>query len=236
MRMKCKHPLFPLLGLTWALFPSAAVVFANPSSNYALKYDAALPQARIVLIIPGFGQKITDPAFHMIANAYQAKGITPVLVAIDWNRLKPRSLADTAAQLSLEIRRDFPNAHVLLFGFSLGAVLAYKLSESIHPKHALLCSMSPVFEEDHKLQPFFLQQLLGLIFDYSSHPLTYNRHQEKGLIFLYADHESFLINPMILAQRRILFANQRITIVKNAGHQLNPAYLGEIKKQVLEIE
>lgn len=226
------------LGLAWLLPVAGCSVQPSamaPPAVYSLQYDTAAPRERVALIIPGLGQKISDPVFRLIADDYQAKGILPVLVAIDWKRVGLHGFTTAAAQIGSGIRRAFPGARMFLFGFSFGAVVAYELSGSLHPDQVLLCSLSPMFVEDREFQFFPLRQIMQLMLKDAGHPLSYAHNRSWYFIFLYGDHDSFLINQAIIAHRRALFPNNRTIIIKNAGHKLSPAYLGAIKKLVSEI-
>jgi hypothetical protein len=154
---------------------------------------------------------------------------------MDWKRMGLHGFARAAGQVSSGVREVFPRARVFLFGFSFGAVLAYELSETLHPVHVLLCSMSPVFDEDRVFQFFPLKQAMNYFIQDAASPLSYARYRDKCFVFLYGEHESFLINPAIIAHRCAWFKGNQIVIVKNARHKLEAGYLNAIEKMVSEI-
>lgn len=202
---------------------------------FSLQSDLSMPRNRVALIIPGVGQKTSDAEYHMIGDYYKSKGIRPIYVDIDWKRSGLNSLATAASQISSEIIKSYRGSTIYLFGFSSGAVIAYKLSESSNPAHTLLCSMSPVFAEDRKYQISPLRQFMGLVADYSSNHLSYSHNERRCFVFLYGDRE-FLINKSIIEHRKSVFTCSKTITVQGAGHNISdPAYLAAIKNIVTEI-
>jgi|GEM_PF-1684475 len=199
---------------------------------YSITFDRAAPRARAALIIPGAGEQPSDAAYLAIAEAYQARRITPVLVAIDWARVRARDVAPAVEGIAAGIREDFPGARIYIMGFSFGAVMAYRLAAPLHPEHVMLCSMSPLFDEDIQRQPWIIRRMMTYFLD--GHPLAYD-YRDPGLHFLYGEHDSFIIHHGIIAHRRALFAHNRTLVVKNARHKLEGGYLETVQRLIAEI-
>ncbi len=218
----------------------AGGLFLAPRSNdrfYQLGYTPSASFKKIAVIFTGVGQQTTNLEYTKIGRYYLSKGITPIYVDIDWRRVGLNHLSETADQLGAVICTSFPHSKVYLFGFSFGAVMAYKVSERIASEQALLCSMSPVFDEDRKLQQFPFKQLLGLITNDSKQKLTFAHSRSKGIILLYGEHDSFLINPRMIYFRKNSIANNVSVIVKDAHHDVSGgSYLRAIKTYVEAIE
>jgi hypothetical protein len=202
---------------------------------FSFHCESSLSISRIVLIIPGKMQKTSDEAYHKVGNYYVSKGITPVFIDINWEDVGLNDIAIAASQVSKEIMNIYPDKHIYLFGFSFGAAIAYKISESIHPDHVVLCSMSPVFEEDRPYHIFPFRQIIGILSDYPSNQLSYNHNEGKCFVFLYGNHDSFLLNKSIIENRKSVFSCNKTIIVKDAGHKLEASYLEAIKAVVSEI-
>lgn len=209
---------------------------ATPKQQmFSLQSDLAMSHNRVAVIIAGMDQKTSRAEYHTIGEYYKSKGIAPVYVDIDWKHTGLNNLATAASQMSAEIKRTYPDSTIFLFGFSFGAVIAYKLSESINPVHTLLCSMSPVFTEDRNYQIFPFRQVMGMMTDYSSNHLAYSPNEGRCLVFLYGARE-FLINKSIIEHRKSVFVNSKTITVQDTGHDIaNPGYLGVIKRVVSEI-
>jgi hypothetical protein len=210
------------------LFGHAAYASAE-ALPFSLRCDSPPPHDRIVLIVPGMRQKTSDAEYRAVGEYYAARGIAPVFVDIEWGFLGINYLGATAADIGAEVKKTYRDARICLFGFSFGAVIAYKMSGPVHPVHALLCSMSPVFSEDRPCLILPFRLLMGWVSDYSSNRLTYAHDEGECLTFLYGDHDSFLINKSIIDRRRSAFVHSKVVIVKGAGHDLGPAYLEAIK-------
>jgi len=194
-----------------------------------------MPRNRIALIIPGTGRKTANTEYQRVGDYYKSKGITPIYVDINWKHAGLANFATAASQIGTDIKKAYPDSKIFLFGFSFGAVIAFKLSESISPAHSLLCSMSPVFAEDRKYQLLPLRPVMWLVAAYSSNHLSYAHSEGRSFVFLYGDSE-FLINKSIVRHRKSVFANSKTITVQGVGHTLSdPAYLAAVKNIVEEI-
>jgi hypothetical protein len=217
-------------------------VFLNgywvPSSfrknHFSLHYDASMPRDSIVIIIPGMHQNYSDPGYDSIGAFYTRRGITPVYAHIDWKAVGLNTLSATALRISTMLKDTFPNTHFFLFGFSFGAALSLKLSQSIQAEQVLLCSMSPIFHEDLNYLPGPVRLLLHCITNYSINGLSYSSSLGTCLHFLYGDHDHFVINKAVVQNRKAAFKCNETTVVKNAEHSIsNRQYLEAIRESVL---
>jgi hypothetical protein len=220
-----------------------AIAFDGCASNsshtpeyFSIKYDSSLSRSNLVLIIPGLHQVCSDPGYDSIGAFYKTKGITPVYVTINWRAVGFNKLSAAALKISDMLKDSFPQSNVYLFGFSFGAVICLKVSQSTRVNHLLLCSMSPLFAEDrvHQIVPF--RQIMGMVIDYSSSGLSYSSSRETCLEFLYGDHDSFVINKAIIKSRKAFFTCNETRMVSNARHDISgKSYLEAIKQVVQRI-
>lgn len=225
--------LFILIVLTWDGYAANS---SYPKNLFSIHYDVSMPHDNIVLIIPGMNQTDSDPGYDSVGGYYKSKGISPVYVNIDWKAVGIGKLSDAALQIDSMLKDSFPDSHVFLFGFSFGAVISLKLSQLICAEQIILCSMSPLFEEDRVYQIFPFKQIMGLVTDYSTNGLSYSSSLGTCVYFLYGDHDSFVINKSIIKNRKTSFKCDETRIVSNAGHNISShSYLKAIKQIVQKI-
>lgn len=229
----------PLLNLCVILLLTLCGCGSQPSSLthlFSIQFDSSMPRNDIVLILPGFNQSSTSPGYGSIGDFYKRKGITPVFVNIDWKLVGVNRLSDAALEIDTMLKSTFPQSHLFLFGFSFGAAIALKISQSEKAEQVVLCSMSPVFSEDRRYQVFPFKQLMGLILKYSKNGLSYSNSLGQCVFFLYGIHDNFLINKTIIQNRRSSFKCNETIMVDGAHHNISSGnYLAEIEKIVQRI-
>ncbi len=210
-------------------------VQAQSAADFTLRTDATQPHRAIALILPGMGHHTQEPAYLAIGGFYQACSVTPVYVDFKWRQVHINNLADTAETLARTITAQYPGARVRLFGFSVGAALAFKVSEALPSDQVVLCSMSPVFVEDCEQQSFPFRPLTRWMADFSHNRMTWAQHPALNYCFFYGEHESMLINSAIIKKRENGFPGSPMRVVEAAGHELTPAYLLEIERVIGEV-
>lgn len=152
-----------------------------------------------IYIIPGWQESSKYKIYQSLASLAKEKGYEVVFYDINWN--KPFS-----AQI-FEVQKNS-----VIFGFSLGAILAYLIAQDYECQKLILASMTPLRSfKDEKLKNE-LSDLLGksLIDDISKKLLSKNRALKQ--IMLYGDKEE----------------EQGDIIVPDTGHRLNTRYNKEI--------
>lgn len=100
--------------------------------------------AKIVYIIPGFGESVKLKGYQKIINSFKLKGFKPVTIKIDWNY---KVLSDYVVQFLSQLAHK-KSDKVYVLGFSYGALIAFITSEQVKPDIQFLCSLSPHFKED----------------------------------------------------------------------------------------
>lgn len=203
---------------------------------FSIHYDSSIPRSNIAVIIPGMNQTYADPGYDSVGYYFKSRGIIPVYVNINWKAFGLNDLSTTVLEIDTMLMDSFPDSHVFLFGFSLGAVISLKLSQLLHAEHVLLCSMSPAFAEDRTYQAFPFKQLMSLFTGNVLNGLSYSSSLKECVYFFYGDHDSFLINSAIIRNRKVSFKCNETIIVKNARHNISDKqYLRAIDKILQKI-
>jgi esterase/lipase len=181
-------------------------------------------------------QTCSDPGYDSVAAVYKSIGVSPVYVSINWKAVGINDLSTAAFQIKKMLEDSFPESHMYLFGFSFGAVITLKLSQLITTDHILLCSMSPLFAEDRNYQIFPFRQILSIVTDYSKNGLSYSSSKKTCVVFLYGDHDSFVINKAIIQHRKDFFTCNQTTIVPDARHNISDSsYLTTIRQTIHKV-
>ncbi len=93
---------------------------------------------KIIYIIPGFGENCNLIRYKNLAIALQNKGYTVKLVNPEWYR-----------PLSEQVFK--PEKDSVIFGFSLGSVIAYLIASKYKCKKIIFGSLSPIHLYTYKL-------------------------------------------------------------------------------------
>src|SRR4030042_5586165 len=112
---------------------------------------------KVAFIIPAFSESTNDEPYEAIALAFKRKGIESIPVNISWKRT---TLSDNIDQFLRQYKK-VKAKEFYLFGFSLGAYIAFIASAKIKTKAQILCSLSPCFKEDLPYAGKFLMKVLG---------------------------------------------------------------------------
>jgi pimeloyl-ACP methyl ester carboxylesterase len=103
---------------------------------------------KIVYLVPGYGEShLKERGWSKVAKLFEAKGITPIHVDINWKRNSPERFSDYTDDFLKEFKKP-KNTEIFVLGFSFGANIAFLTAAQTKPKALILCSLSPYFEED----------------------------------------------------------------------------------------
>lgn len=156
---------------------------------------------KLLYIIPGWQEHGNDAPYQQLANAAQEKGYEVVCPDVDWR-----------TPLSQQI---FPvTQDSVVFGFSLGAILARLVAQQHPCRHLILASMTP----DHNfINPEIKKALVDLVgkefVDDIIGSLASTNQAEKQTT-LYGELEKEPADILVL----------------HTEHELNDAYIKEIVK------
>jgi hypothetical protein len=211
----------------------------NTSSDiaYTLHVDGEEQTRNIAVIIPGQNESPALSQYQTIGRYYQQAGIAPLWVEFNWKTLTLKNFTEASRLILTDLTQQYPDAEIHLFGFSLGAVIAFKMSEMSGFPTTVLCSLSPAFQEDIRSHPFPLRFMMKQFGNYPDNGLVLSPATKgKTLVFLYAERDSRLISENIIIARTSIYPESRIIIVKDAKHDLSgQAYLDTIGDIIDEI-
>ena len=188
---------------------------------------------RVAYILPGYREShLKQGGYTKMAKFFEAQGITPVHVEIDWRRQKPERLSDYTEQFLRVYKREKDTA-VYILGFSYGAMIAFLTAAQTKPDVLVLCSLSPYFEEDLKnLKPAWLRSWKKdfIESDYSFAKLASRIKSKTYLIVGEKEHASCLIRARDAKKK---LSDSHLRVVRGAKHKIGQKqYLAAIEKVV----
>lgn len=150
-------------------------------------------------IIPGWKETCRRKSYQLLAKAAAKKGYEIVFKNVNWKQ-----------KLSTQI---FPiEKNSVIFGFSLGAVLARLIVQKYECKHVLLASMTPLScFKDREVRKALID-ILGLKFVNDVKKNLKPTHKAKKQTILYGDKEE----------------EKADILVPTTGHEISGEYIKEI--------
>ena len=180
-------------------------------------------QKQKLYIIPGWGEtprfKNSRELIDIVSEKYE---VVPI-----------RYVSKKGALLSenLKIVRDqlkSPTNKSIVLGFSMGALFAYILASEIKFEKVIICSISPILEND---LDFYAPKDVHKIFtDREIKNLKTLKYKKLKCpaVFLYGDKEG---EEETFRTKELYKKNGgRIIVIKNQDHSMSGAYLENIKK------
>ncbi len=104
---------------------------------------------KVIYILPGYGEAGDNQRHEKLEAIFRAQGLTPIHVNIPWQKTQPERIPDYVKQFLTAYNR-LKGVEKYVFGFSLGATIAFVVATKIKPKGIILGSLSPYFIEDQK--------------------------------------------------------------------------------------
>jgi len=154
---------------------------------------------KIIYIIPGWKESSRYKIYQAFATLAEKKGYNAIFYEIDWSR-----------PLSSQI---FPvQKDAVVFGFSLGAILARLIAQEYACRKLILASMTPLHSFKDKKMKNELAGLLGQAFVEDISKKLRAKHHARNQVIIYGDREE---EPGDI-------------IVPRTGHRLNARYAEEI--------
>ena len=156
---------------------------------------------KILYIIPGFEETCRRKPYKSLKKIAEKKGYEVVFQNVDWKR-----------KLSDQI---FPvPGEAVVFGFSLGAILAWLVAQKYSCRHVILASMTPHYSfTDPKIKKACID-LLGSKFTHDVIKNLHSKHQAGKQTIIYGDLEE----------------EDGDIIVPNTDHELSDSYIKQIEK------
>jgi pimeloyl-ACP methyl ester carboxylesterase len=156
---------------------------------------------KVLYVIPGWKDSCKDKRYQQLAAAAKKKGYNVVCHDIDWSR-----------SLSPQVFAVPENA--VVFGFSLGAILAWLVAQRYPCQHIILASMTPHYSfTDPEIKKALIDLVGAQVVADVIRDLRPG-HQAQSQTILYGDQEE----------------EQADILVPNTGHELNSTYIEEVMK------
>ncbi len=153
-------------------------------------------------IIPGWTETCRRRQYQNLAKAVRKNGLEVVFRNIDWNKNLSKQI--------FEIEKDS-----ILFGFSMGAIVARLVAQEYKCKLIIFASMTPLRHFRGGEQEKFLVDAIGkrVVADVKKHLKSEIKSKK---ILMYGDKEN----------------EKADIVVKNTGHEISEDYIKEILKLI----
>ena len=185
------------------------------------------------LIIPGFSER-EDDRYRRIASAFRGIGATPVFVPIVW----PRTVITQNVEQFRPVYARYDPATTVVFGYSLGAMVAYMAARERSPAALILASVAPWFAEDVPERSHYHTRVIGsrrlsvyrgITFDDGAHRVT------SRTTILVGERE-IKQWPIFLTRARAVHAaisGSDLITVPRARHEIgHPKYMRAIERAI----
>lgn len=178
------------------------------------------PSIMKLYLIPAYEETIRNQGYRRIISAAEKKGYSVVVLDL---QLKDNSLSDLVNE-AVKIIKKTPNCAV--FGFSTGALIAYRISTFVPIKKGLFCSVSPILGNDI---PKNIRPYIKLFGEESVNELKksdYGVSLAKQPLFFCGEKEG---RKMLNKTKELSQLSYGQTIViKNNEHELNSEYVKKV--------
>lgn len=187
------------------------------------------------LIVPGFNES-ENKYYRQLEKWFHDAGIAPKFVPIMW----PRTVLTQNIEEFRKTYVHFNPDTTVIFGYSLGATIAFLAAAERSPAVLILASMAPWFAEDIPNRSKYHRQVVG------------KRRLDTYKTIRFADtvksisSKTYLLVGEIEANRwpafltraaaaRDLISNSELLEVPRSEHSLNQQYLEKISKIISEL-
>ena len=156
---------------------------------------------KVLYIIPGFEETTRRKPYQFIAKFAKEKGYEVVFCNINWKK--------TLSSQMFEVPEN-----AVIFGFSLGAILAWIVAQKNTCEHIILAFMTPHYSFKDKEVKKALVDLLGVQFVEDVTKYLKKKNKAKKQTIIYGDKEE----------------EKADILVSKTGHELSDNYIKVIKK------
>ncbi len=175
-------------------------------------------------IIPALEETLRNQGYKQLVVGAKKKGYEAVVLNLQLRR------NESFSELVEEGVKIIKDTHCVIFGFSIGALIAYCISTKLPIKKVILCSTSPALGKDVEHIIKTANQYFGKKTVTELRKTTYKKSLAKKSIFLCGEKESdYLVDR---TKKLCKKNNGELVIIKNNIHQLTPAYISEILKRL----
>ena len=156
---------------------------------------------KTLYIIPGFEETCRRRPYQTLSKIAKKRGYDVVFKNVDWKE-------------KLSQQTFVVSDNDVIFGFSLGAILAWLIAQDYSCRHIILASMTPHYSFKDKKIKKALVDLLGTKFVNDVIKILEPKHKAKKQTIMYGDLED----------------EKGDIIVSKTEHELTENYINEIKK------
>lgn len=174
----------------------------------------------MLYIIPALGDTGKEDCYNQIATDYKILNL----------QVKKNKKFSLLIEKAIKVLK--PND--VVFGFSMGALIAYCATTIVPVKKAIFASISPYLENDYLVirepYPIKFDREFGKIFINDIKNKAYLPSKAKELYILYGQEEHVLV---LRRSRNLSKLNQcRLIEIPKTGHELTERYIKQIKKLI----
>lgn len=175
-------------------------------------------------IIPAFEETLRNQGYKQIVSIARKKKYEVVVLRLQMGKGK---LLSELVEEGVKIIKD---GNCVIFGFSIGALIAYRISEKLPVKKGIFCSTSPALGKDISNIVRSANRYFGKRAVRELKGMDYGKSLARKTVFLCGEHES---DYLVKRTKKLARKNRgELRIIKNNIHQLTPAYISEIAKQL----
>lgn len=155
-----------------------------------------------IYILPGYKETTRRKPYQKLRSILQKNGYEVVFKNIDWKKKLTKQI--------FEIEKDS-----IIFGFSLGAILAHMIAQKYPCKHAIFASITILDDFKKGKNRDLLIELLGKNFVNDIRDYLKPKNKALRQTIMYGDKEG---------------ETKADIFVKNTGHEISNKYIKEIIK------
>lgn len=178
-------------------------------------------------IIPGWGETVKFKQSRELINwASHKYEVVPIRYISKKGVLPSENLKIVRDQIKSPTNRS------VIFGFSMGALLAYILASEIKFEKAIICSISPILEKD--LDFYTLKDVHKLFTDREIRELKTLKYKKLKCpaVFMCGDKEG---KEETFRTKKLYEKNGgKMIVIKNQEHSMDGVYLERVKKILLK--
>lgn len=185
-------------------------------------------KAKLLYILPGFGESISDDGYSAITNYAKKQGYSVKPVQLKW---KYRTATNWLKEFREVVGKYGEAAEVL--GFSFGAYIAVLAAREFNFAKLHICSLSPYFKDDLPSLPKLAHTILKArrMKDFTK----YDFPKKIGIetIFYVGDEDMPIVKKRVKDAFTTWTGKKKLVLVQGVGHTIEaPQYLSAIYKEL----
>jgi len=149
-------------------------------------------------------------------------------------QIKGKLLSDLTEKAVKKIGTDM---NCVIFGFSMGALIAYNVSTILPVKKIILASTSPALGPDIKTiwKQMVREKYFGVKTVAEFREMKYRKTKAEDACFMYGEKETG-VNDFLISRTKKLYKSKigkkELVMIKDNNHRLTPEYVAEIIKRL----